>query len=138
MQAKTPPLARGWPDGQLSLPLFFSDKATVIPFPQMRNDAQANTYEWTAQEISQIREMLLMDSLRNLTDGRATLVKTEVMDWMMSDELEPFSFRTCASDMGFDYIEIRVRVLRMIHLIEKKMKADAALFSNNKTEGLSQ
>ena len=123
MQAKIVPILQEGHERQLSLPLFFTGKAPVIPFP-VSNDSMPNTFEWTAEEISLLRERVLMDSLRSLTDGRATAVKTEVMSWMMSDESLPFSFRTCANDIGMDHIEIRVRVLRIIALLERKLLSE--------------
>lgn len=111
---------------QLCLELIFSAKAPVLKFQPRAVKAVAalpKAQEWTTDAISCLREAVLMDTLRNLTDGRATTAKAEAMDWMMSDEIHPFSFRVCANEMGMDHIEIRTRVLRMIDSIEKNWSA---------------
>lgn len=108
---------------QLCLELVFGSKAPVLKFPR-RNKAVVvppENQEWSADAISCLREAVLMDTLRNLTDGRATTAKEEAMEWMMSDEVHPFSFRICANEMGMDHVEIRNRVLRMIDSIERKL-----------------
>lgn len=119
MKAKVVNLARSKPEDQLLLTFYFPDKATVIPFPNF--DAKTNTYEWSSEAISSIRENLLMSTLKSLTDGRAVSAKSEAMEWMLSDEIYPFSFCVCAADMGMNYIKIRSRVLYMIEALERKM-----------------
>lgn len=119
MQATVINLAGSKLDDQLLLPLYFPDKATVIPFPSAA--AKTNTYEWSSRAISSIRENLLISTLKSLTDGRTVAAKAEAMEWMLSDDIHPFSFRICAGDMGLDYIKIRNHVLYMIDALEKKM-----------------
>lgn len=131
MQAKIINLARYKPGMQLSLSLSLPCKAAIIRFPV--NDAKTNTFKWSDDAISNIRERLLMSTLGSLTDGRAVSAKTEAMEWMLSNEIHPFSFRVCADDMGMSYIEIRDRVLCMIDTLERKMTtaSDSVLLQLN-------
>lgn len=119
MKAKIINLARSKPEEQLLLALSFTDKATVIPFPT--NHAKKNTYKWSDEAVSHIREYLLMSTLKILTDGRSATTRSEAMEWMLSDKPHPFSFCVCATDMGMDYTKIRSRVLYMIETLEKNM-----------------
>ncbi len=123
MQAQVIPLERNGPL-QLCLELLFAVKAPVVQFPRRTRPANAAApcdQQWSDEAISSLREAVLMDTLRNLTDGRATTAKAEALEWMLSDDIHPFSFRVCASEMGMDYEEIRIRVLRMIDSIERKL-----------------
>lgn len=88
---------------QLELPLFFTEEPTtaqIIPLEK--------PLEWTDANIEQLRKRLLWHSLRLLADGRAsTTTMRETMEWLMSDELHPFSFVVCCHEAGYNPIGIR-------------------------------
>ncbi|ECU8224415.1 TPA: topoisomerase II [Salmonella enterica] len=91
-------------ENQLELPLFFLDEVPktveVIPLESKS--------EWTDDEIRQLRDELLWHSLRILADGRAgSEIKQETMDWVMSDDVHPFSFVLCCNEAGYDPSGIR-------------------------------
>lgn len=121
MQAKVIALEQ-YEAHQMSLKLFFADKAPVIKHPATRKPVAdvPKVQEWTDDDISCLREAILMDTLRHLTDGRSSTAKKDALDWMLDDEIHPFSFRVCVAEMGMDYEEIRTRVLRMIASLEQK------------------
>jgi hypothetical protein len=57
--------------------------------------------EWTADDVSAIREYMLKRHIDFILDGRCgeeTL--SETWDWIMSEESHPFSFRACVQDMA--------------------------------------
>lgn len=80
-----------------------------------------NQFYWSDENIAVIRESLLMDTLRNLTDGRASSAKQDAMEWLESNESEPFSFKTCCNELGLDHLEVRSRVLYLIQKLEKAL-----------------
>jgi len=88
---------------------------------RLRGYDPLNQFYWCEDSIEGIREMLLMDTLRDLTDGRAALAKDEAMEWMLSDEVHPFSFKVCCNAMGLDHHEVRSRVLYMIDRLESTL-----------------
>ncbi|EGQ7672326.1 topoisomerase II [Vibrio cholerae] len=103
-------------ESQLELPLFFLDEepktAEVIPFePRL---------EWSDDEVKQLRYGLLWHSLRVLADGRAgTEIKQETMEWMMSDEVHPFSFVACCGEAGYDPSGIREGVKSILNRLAR-------------------
>lgn len=102
---------------QLELNLFVPSKQTstalIIPFePRI---------DWSDKAVSDLREGVLHHSLRVLADGRVGKVaKVEAMNWMMSDEIHPFSFVVCCSEFGYVPAEVRERTLDMLARLEKK------------------
>ena len=103
-------------ESQLELPLFFLDEepktAEVIPFePRL---------EWSDDEVKQLRYGLLWHSLRGLADGRAgTEIKQETMEWMMSDEVHPFSFVASGGEAGYDPSGIREGVKSILNRLAR-------------------
>lgn len=100
---------------QLELPLFVPDKARpkaeVIPLERIR---------WTDEEVEHLRDGLLTHSLHQLTDGRAgAAIKAEVMEWMLSDHIHPFSFIVCCEAGGYDPVEVREGVLAILNRLDR-------------------
>lgn len=99
---------------QMELPLFFTDErkekktAKVIPF-EVR-------IKWSLEEVNQLREGMLSNYLRLLTDNRASsAAKQETMEWMKSDAIEPFSFITCCLASGCDPEIVRDGVIAFLN-----------------------
>jgi hypothetical protein len=68
---------------------------------------------WTDEDIMYICDCLLEDSLRNLFDGRCSMVTVvEIFNWMTDiKDRNPFSFVNCCLVSGLDPDEIRESVL---------------------------
>ena len=72
---------------QLDLFLDFSGNSTV---------AGTVKYEWSDDDIEKVREGILREALHSLTDGRqGKESKDETIEWMLSDDIAPFSFVVC-------------------------------------------
>ncbi|MFC6674313.1 topoisomerase II [Marinobacterium aestuariivivens] len=101
---------------QLELDLFGSTEpskpAKVIPFEPR--------FEWDEKAIFELREGLLWHSLKVLADGRAGEgIKQETMEWLMSDDIHPFSFVVCCSELGYLSSELREQTLAVLHQQER-------------------
>lgn len=103
---------------QLELPLFVEpdsppETAEILPFGHHR--------EWSDDEISWIREWLLNRSLAQLKDHRvADHTKQEMMDWVMSDEIHPFSFVICCREAGYSSERLRDGVIHTLCRINQQ------------------
>ncbi|MDU7587350.1 MAG: hypothetical protein E7K47_08115 [Acidovorax sp.] len=72
-------------------------------------------YEWTEGDIAKLREGILMDALRSLGDGRQGKgSKQETIEWMMSDDIAPFSFVVCCHSEGLIPERVREGVNAML------------------------
>jgi hypothetical protein len=81
--------------------------AEIIPFEPRT--------EWSDQAITDLREGLLWDNFRLLLDGRAgQIAKCDVMDWLMSSDITPFSFVTCCWNLGYSPVSLREKALDLI------------------------
>lgn len=111
---------------QLELCLVFSEPAKVIPFkppPKLLDDLdKPNSYVWDEWAVDRLRERLLIGTLKSLTDGRATIAKLEALEWLMSEEVAPFSFRVCAEAAGVHYEQVRARTLAIMKTTEQALE----------------
>ncbi len=88
---------------QFELPLFYEDLIENDPI---------EVHEWSDEEIMGLRCYLLHKTLSILEDGRSCLsVRTESLDWLMSDVIHPFSFRVCCETEGVNPDRMREGVL---------------------------
>lgn len=54
---------------------------------------------WTDDDISGLREFMLNRHLNFILDGRSgKAMASEAWDWVLSEEIHPFSFRVCVED----------------------------------------
>lgn len=94
--------------------------AEVIPFEPR--------FEWSEQAITDLREGLLWHSLRVLADGRAGEgIKQETMEWLMSDDIQPFSFVVCCSELGYSPVELRDQTLDVLKRYERRKVKESPL-----------
>ena len=90
--ARKPALQREVYDSQISLIFDLDD---VLPFEDE---------DWCNTSVDQLYGYLLKKTLAIFGDGRASLSsRAEAFDWLMSDEVFPFSFRTCCDIEGLNY-----------------------------------
>lgn len=88
---------------QFELPLFYED---------LIEDDPIEVHGWSDEEIMGLRCYLLHKTLSILEDGRSCLsVRTESLDWLMSDVIHPFSFRVCCVTEGMNPDQMREGVL---------------------------
>lgn len=88
---------------QFELPLFYED---------LIEDDPIEVHGWSDEEIMGLRYYLLHKTLSILEDGRSCLsVRTESLDWLMSDVIHPFSFRVCCVTEGVNPDRMREGVL---------------------------
>jgi len=55
---------------------------------------------WTEEEISSMRESLILDAFININKNSKS--KDELIDWIMDESFHPFSFNVCCMTVGFD------------------------------------
>lgn len=102
---------------QLELELFGSPEpkrsANIIPFEPR--------FDWDEQAIRDLREGFLWHNLRVLADGRAGEgIKQETMEWLMSDDIAPFSFVVCCSEFGYAPVTLREQTLDVLNRLERR------------------
>lgn len=96
--------------------------AKVIPFG-LRT-------EWDDSAVKSLRDSLLWHSLRILEDGRAgQTAKRDVLDWIVSEELHPFSFNICCAEVDLDPEQLRERLIDMLARNKRKQERGAAKVS---------
>ena len=66
---------------------------------------RAGSLNGLMMRFSNYRDGLLWHSLRVLADGRAGVeIKRETMEWMMSDDIHPFSFVVCCAQAAMTHL----------------------------------
>ena len=79
------------------------------------NDAIARGPPWTDEAVARLRRRLLDDALQRVSRRRTTSENRRVlMAWVLSDAIDPFSFRVCAAASGYDADALRDGVLRLL------------------------
>lgn len=72
--------------------------------------------EWHDSELVVFIQEFLHANLKILNSSRASSVsRSEIMDWVFSDDNKGLSFVLCCTALGLDYQEVR-------HLLRKKIK----------------
>lgn len=86
---------------QLSLPLVFG--------------TEEDRAEWTDEDIRALRESILRDAFTSVSDGRSSeVLRSEIWEWINSDESLPFSFSICAIATGADPDKLRSAFRRVV------------------------
>lgn len=70
---------------------------------------------WSNWDILLLMDGLLRTTIHDLKDMRASddLAK-EALDWVMSDDILPFSFAVCCRAIGYDHERLREAILASI------------------------
>jgi len=59
--------------------------------------------KWTDEKIGQLRLYVLKKTLASIKDGRTSLhIRTEAIEWLMDDSIQPFSYFTCCIEAGLN------------------------------------
>lgn len=70
---------------------------------------------WSDEDIEGLRESLIYQSLAQLSTKRsAEEMKQDIMDWVHSDDMHPFSFIVCCKAIGLDYETLREGVINIV------------------------
>lgn len=70
---------------------------------------------WTDDDIHELHYKIMMRKLCEVCDGRLSpRVRREIIDWVMCDEIAPFSFACCCILEGADPLEFRENLLYYI------------------------
>jgi hypothetical protein len=70
---------------------------------------------WTDAGVAKLRITVLEDALVRLAKPRIPPEeRAELMAWLRSDHLAPFSFLACAASCGLDHEELREGVLALL------------------------
>ena len=79
------------------------------------DEAIARGPPWTNEDVARLRRRLLEDALQRLSQRRTTAEhRRALMAWVLSDAIDPFSFRVCASASGYDADALRDGVLHVV------------------------
>lgn len=70
---------------------------------------------WTDDDILLLMDGVMTYSLNQLNDSRSSEEGyQEALEWIMSDELHPFSFLVCAHALGYDPFGLRDATLAIV------------------------
>ncbi|SRR5581483_2418475 len=70
---------------------------------------------WTDEDIRALRESILRNAFISVLDGRSSeVLRSQIWDWISSDETLPFSFSTCAIAAGADPDKLRSAFQRVV------------------------
>ncbi|MGP9797098.1 hypothetical protein ACT3UJ_07035 [Halomonas sp. 86] len=72
-------------------------------------EVNSNDYHWTKEDIISMRVHLLVTTLDSLADPRIN--HEEMLEWIKSDELGPFTFYVCCSAAELDPDDLRDALL---------------------------
>jgi hypothetical protein len=79
------------------------------------NEAIAAGPPWTDESVARLRQRLLDDALQRLSRRQTTSEnRRALMAWVLSDAIDPFSYRVCAAASGYDADALRDGVLRLL------------------------
>lgn len=63
---------------------------------------------WSDTDVQTLRFGLLVDAIKSLRDPRVGAnTRSDLLDWIASDEMTPFSFRVCCIAEGLDPDDLR-------------------------------
>ena len=87
--------------------------AKILPFQKVY---------WSDDDIQRLRDAILETSLKILLDGRASRAAVaESLEWIVSEEISPFSFEVCASESGYSPSALREQILDLINTARRTM-----------------
>ena len=67
----------------------------------------AERMEWTLDDVENLKETLLLNSLHQLKDGKTSLdTRIDIRAWMTSMDTGGFTYRECCSTVGVDPDEL--------------------------------
>lgn len=71
--------------------------------------------EWPDDKIKALRSYLLHKALSAFGDDRVSIsVRAELLDWIMEDDIHPFSFRVCCKNENVNPDRVRKKLMKLI------------------------
>lgn len=118
-------LAERW--GQLSLSLEVSQKIAEEILSARPDLGAPEVFEWSDEDLVVMREGVLVSALTSLAKGyMKASARRELMEWLDSEELEPFSFNICALATGRDPEILRSAIHRSLSEKNRHVKQPMA------------
>jgi len=79
---------------------------------------------WTDANIERLRSKLLVTTVREIADRRTSKkVVTEAWDWILSDDVHPFSFRVCCESEDLDPLKMREALVSLYRTLSRRSLA---------------
>ena len=79
---------------------------------------------WTAEGVAKLRITVLEDVLMRLAKPRLPPdERADLLAWLRSDLIAPFSFLACAASCGLDHEELREGVLALLSREDMEQEA---------------
>lgn len=77
--------------------------------------------EWTDEHILKLMDGLLVETLSVFNEDKTSMdTVKDALDWVMSDDILPFSFVVCCKAAGLDYEDVRQGVLYCLKRIARE------------------
>lgn len=74
-----------------------------VQFGLIRNFEHKPALAWSDRDVQTLRFGLLVDAIKLLRNPRVGAdTRSDLLDWIESDEMTPFSFRVCCLAEGLD------------------------------------
>lgn len=68
------------------------------------------------KDISNLRNYVLVKTMKSFLDKRTSLkTRTESLEWLLSDEIQPFSFKVCCANEGVNPFALREKILEQLN-----------------------
>jgi|TARA_B100000929_G_scaffold183520_1_gene145342 hypothetical protein len=76
---------------------------------------------WTDAHIARLRSKLLVTTVREVADRRTSkAVVSEAWDWILSDEVHPFSFIVCCESVDLDPAKMREALVSLYRTLTRR------------------
>lgn len=76
---------------------------------------------WTDGNITRIRSKLLTTTVREIADRRnAKAIATEAWNWILSDDIHPFSFLVCCESEDLDALKMRESLVSLYRTLMRR------------------
>lgn len=80
-----------------------------------------NPAGWTEDNITRLRSKLLVTTVREIADRRnGKKIATEAWNWILSDEIEPFSFLVCCESEDLDALKMRESLVSLYRTLMRR------------------
>lgn len=82
--------------------------------------------EWTDEDFFKLMDGVLVETLSVFNDDKSSMETVkEALEWVMSDDILPFSFIVCCKFSGLDYEDVREGVLCCLERIAREATKQA-------------
>lgn len=86
-----------------------------VPHSQENNISHDDIIDWNPSDIHRLQKAVIKQSLRELGDHRRTnAMRREAVDWLMSDDVHPFSAIVCCQAHKLNLEHLRNLVAHLV------------------------